>query len=328
MRKILAAFIALSAAGAWNIAARAQDATSYPTHPISLVVAYPPGGPPDLVARIIAPAIGKALGQNVIVENKAGAGGIIGFADVARATPDGYTLVLADLSMVVDPLVYARTGYDPKKDFAWIAPVTRSYMTMLVNPSFPGKTVADFIAMAKAQPDQLRVGTSGVGSPPYLGALAFSNAAGIKLQEVPYRGIALAVSDLIAQRLSVVWMSVGPAIGQVKGGLLRVLGVYGKQRLASLPDVPTFFESGIRTGAADNGNWLGIAAPAGTPKEIVAKVNAAVNAAIRDKDVQERLASANYVNSDGGTPEEQQTIIEDSMSYWTDMFAKAGVKPE
>ncbi len=306
----------------------AQTAANFPNHPISLVVAYPAGGPPDLVARVIAPAIGDALGTSVVVENRAGAGGVIGISSVARATPDGYTLLLADLSVVVDPAVYANPGYDPKKDFAWISPVTRSFMTMLVKPDFPARTVADFIAMAKAKPGDLQFGSSGIGSPPYLGGLAFMNATGVDLLHVPYRGVALAVNDLIADRISTVWMSFGPAAGQVKGGLLRVLGVYGSQRLASLPDVPTFKESGLDVGAADNGNWLGIAAPAGTPPDIVAKLNAAVVRAVASKDVQERLEAADYVNSAGGPSGQFKKVIEESADYWRALFARAGIKPE
>jgi tripartite-type tricarboxylate transporter receptor subunit TctC len=305
----------------------ARAADDFPTRPVALVVGYPPGGPPDLVARIVAPAIGDALGQPVVVQNKPGAGGILAYGDVARAPRDGYTLLLADLSMVVDPLVYAKPGYDPEKDYAWIAPLTRSYMAMFVNPSFPARTVDDFVAMAKAKPGQLRAGTSGVGSPPYLGMLAFSRAAGIDLQEVPYRGIALALQDLIADRISVAWMSFGPAAGQVKAGQLRVIGVFGNERLSALPDTPTFGERGIKTGAADNGNWFGVAAPAGTPPDIVARINAAVNKALKDPNVRQHLAAADYVHFDGGTPDDLKSLALSSAEYWRDLFARAGVKP-
>ena len=327
MRGMFAIVLGLLAAAAPGLAA-AEDAASYPSRPISLVVAYPAGGPPDLVARVIAPAIGEALGQTVVVQNKPGAGGIVGFSDVARSPKDGYTLVLADLSIAIDPLVYANPGYDPRKDFAWIGPVTRSYMTMLVDKDFPAKTVKDFIALAKQKPGELRVGTSGVGSPPWLGAVAFQNAAGIKLQEVPYRGIALAIADVIAQRISVAWMSLGPAKGQVAAGQLRVLGVFGPKRLANLPNVPTFQEAGIQSGAPDKGNWLGVAAPAGTPPAIIAKINAAVNKAVHDPAVRKRLEAADYEDLDGGTPEDFKKVVDESISFWGDLFHKLGVKPQ
>jgi tripartite-type tricarboxylate transporter receptor subunit TctC len=309
-------------------ASRAQDATAFPNHPIQLVVGYPPGGPPDLIARVVAPAIGDALGQAVVVQNKPGAGGIVAYGDVARAPHDGYTLLMADLSMVIDPLVYAKPGYDPMKDFAWVAPLARSYLAMFVNPQFPAATIGDFIAMAKKSPGALSYGTSGVGSPPYLGGLAFSAATGVNLQEVPYRGVALALTDLIANRVSTVWMSLGPAAGQVKAGQLRVLGVYGKRRLASLPDVPTFSESGVNAGAADNGSWFGLAAPAGTPPEIVAKINAATAKALAQPQVRQTLEGADYVVSDIVTPAELESLVTSSLPYWSDLFAKAGVKPE
>ena len=322
---ICAAALALLA----SPAARAQTAAKYPDHPISLVVAFPAGGPPDLVARVIAPSIGEALGgAAVVVENKAGAGGVVGIASVARAAPDGYTLLLADLSSVVDPFVFKNPGYDPKKDFEWIAPVGRSYMTMLVNPAFPAKTVGDFVRMAKEKPSDLKFGASGVGSPPWLGGFAFMQATGTDLLLVPYRGIALAVNDLIADRISTAWMSYGPAAGQLKSGVLRVLGVFGKDRLPQLPDVPTFKESGLDMGAADEGNWLGIAAPKGTPPDILAKINAAVNKALHDPTTHERLTAADYEKTDGGTPADLKAIVDESVGYWGSLFAKAGVRPE
>ena len=320
-RTLLAAFAATVACGA------CASAADYPSRPIALVVGYPPGGPPDLVARIVAPAIGDALGQPVVVQNKPGAGGIVAYGDVSRAPADGYTLLLADLSMMVDPLVYAKPGYDPEKDFAWIAPLTRSYMAMFVNPAFPARTVDEFVALAKAKPGDLRAGTSGVGSPPYLGMLAFSDAAGIELREVPYRGIALALQDLIADRISVAWMSFGPAAGQVRAGQLRVIGSFGKERLSSLPDTPTFSERGIKTGAAGNGNWFGVAAPAGTPRDVVARINAAVNKALKDPGVRAHLGAADYVHYDGGSPDDLKDLALSSAAYWRDLFARAGVKP-
>lgn len=308
-------------------APRAEDVAAFPSHPIQLVVGYPPGGPPDLIARVVAPAIGDALGQAVIVQNRPGAGGIVAYGDVARAPRDGYTLLMADLSMVIDPLVYANPGYDPKKDFAWIAPLARSYLAMFINPASPAGTVGDFIAMAKKSPGELSYGTSGVGSPPYLGGLAFTAATNVKLQEVPYRGVALAITDLIADRVSAVWMSLGPAAGQVKAGQLKVLGVYGKHRLASLPDVPTFAESGVNAGAADNGSWFGLAAPQGTPPETIAKINAAVGKALMNADVRKSLAAADYAISESATPADLQALVDSSLPYWADLFAKAGVKP-
>ncbi len=325
-------FIRLSAGLAAALAvspALAQNAANYPSHPISLFVAFPAGGPPDLVARIIAPAIGEALGgASVVVENRAGAGGIVGISDVARATPDGYTLLLADLSSVVDPFVFKNPGYDPKTSFEWIAPVGRSYMTMLVNPASPARTVADFVAMAKAKPGDLKFGASGVGSPPWLGGLAFMQATGTDLLLVPYRGIALAVNDLIADRISTAWMSYAPAAGQLKAGVLRVIGVFGKERLPQLPDVPTFREVGLDMGAADEGNWLGIAAPKGTPPDVLAKLNAAVNKALHDPATHERLTAADYEHTEGGTPAELKAMVDESVVYWGGLFAKAGVKPE
>ncbi len=326
LRAIAAGALALCCMMASSAPSHAQG-TAFPTRPISIVVGYPPGGPPDLIARVVAPAIGDALGQAVVVQNRPGAGGIVAYGDVARAPRDGYTLLMADLSMVIDPLVYANPGYDPKKDFAWIAPLARSYLAMLVNPAFPAKSVQDFIAMAKKSPGELSYGSSGVGSPPYLGGLAFNIAAGVQLREVPYRGVALAITDLVAQRISAVWSSLGPSAGLVKAGQLRVLGVYGRQRLASLPDVPTFLESGVDAGAADNGSWFGLAAPAGTPPEVVSKINAAVNEALARPEVRKTLEGADYAIGASASPADLKALVDLSIPYWSDLFATAGVKP-
>ena len=314
------AFIASSAS--------AQTPVNYPTQNVILVVPFPAGGPPDVIARILAAQLQNVLGKPVIVENRAGAAGAMGAASVARAAPDGHTLLMIDPALSVAQNIMEKPGFDPLKDFAYVAPTMRSYMSLVVHPSVPAKDVQEFVALAKAKPGDIKYGTSGLGSPPYLGALAFFMATGVDLTHVPYRGVALALNDAVGGHISSVFVSQATAGAQVKGGQLRVLGVYGEKRLRSLPDVPTFKESGVDTPIANQGTWFGVAAPAATPAAIVAKLNQAFNQVLRDPDTRKRLEGADFANIDGGSPEEMRKIVEENVVYWRDLFRKAGIKPE
>ncbi len=319
---------ALAAALLFPAMATGQSPAKFPAGNITIVVPYAAGGPPDLIARMIAPVMGQTLGTSVIVENRPGASTAIGSALVARAAPDGLTIMTVDPGLVVSPYMVAKPGYDVQKDFAWIAPLMRSYMGLIVAKDFPAKSVGEFIAMAKAKPGDIKYGTSGLGTPPHLGALAFLQATNIDLVHVPYRGVALALNDVISGQISAVWMSQASAKAQVQSGLVRVLGVYGERRLSSLPDTPTFKELGIDTSVADQGTWFGFAAPAATPPDIVARLNAAVNAALRDPATHSLLEKADFVGIDGGSQGQLKAIIDSNVAYWREAFSKAGVKPE
>lgn len=308
-------------------AAQAQTPLNYPTQNVVLVVPFPAGGPPDVITRILQPELQKLLGKPVIVENRGGAGGALGTASVARAAPDGHTLLMIDPSLVVAQNLIEKPGFDPLKDFVYITPTMRSYMSLVVNPEFPAKDLKEFIAHARAKPGDIKYGTSGIGSPPYLGALAFLMATGIELTHVPYRGVALAVNDLVGKHIDAVFVSQATAGAQVKGGQLRVLGSYGEQRLRSLPETPTFREAGVETPVANQGTWFGVAAPAGTPAPVVAKLNAVFNQALRDPATRELLEKADF-GVEGGTPEEMKKVVEENVAYWRDLFRKAGIKPE
>ena len=311
-----------------SIAQAQSAAVNFPTQNIVLVVPFPAGGPPDVIARILQPQLQTLLGKPVVIENRAGAASAMGASSVARAAPDGHTLLMVDPALAVAQNIMEKPGFDPQKDFAFVAPTMRSYMTLVVHPSVPAETVAEFIALAKARPGDIKYGTSGVGSPPYLGALAFLQATGVDLTHVPYRGAALALNDAVGGHISAVFVSQASAGAQVKGGQLRVLGVYGEQRLRSLPDVPTFKESGIDTPIANQGTWFGVAAPAGTPAPIIAKLNAAFNQALRDPHTRDLLEKADFVNIEGGTPDDLKKIVDENVVYWRELFKKAGVKPE
>lgn len=309
--------------------APAQDAAAnYPGGTVVVVVPYPPGGPPDVIARILTPALQTILGRPVIVENRAGASGALGASSVARAAPDGLTLLLIDPSLTVAQNINAKPGFDPQKDFAWVAPLMRSYMTLVVHPSVPARTAPEFVALAKQKPGALQYGTSGIGSPPYLGALAFIQATGIDLLHVPYRGAALALNEAAGGHIASVFVSQATAGAQVKGGALRLLGVYGEDRLRAFPDTPTFKESGIDTPVANQGTWFGIAAPSATPRAIVMKLNGAVNEALRDPKTRSLLETADFVKINGGAPEELGALVDSNAVYWRESFAKAGIKAE
>ena len=328
MAGMLVRWICLVAAVVFHQSALAQTSPAkYPNGPITIIVAYAPGGPPDIIARLLSPVLGEELGASVVVENRPGASTAIGSAQLARAAPDGQTLMMVDPGLVVSPHMVAKPGYEVQKDFAWIAPLMRSYMGLVVRADFPAKSVAEFIAMAKAKPGDIKYGTSGLGTPPYLGALAFLQATNIDLTHVPYRGVALALNDVIAGNISAVWMSQATAGPQTKSGLVRVLGTFGDQRIASLGGVPTFRETGVDTRVADQGTWFGMAAPAGTPRPIIERINAAVNKALRDPATREKLEKADFAGINGGTPEDLSAMIDQNVVYWGEVFAKAGVKP-
>lgn len=321
MRPFPLAFAALALAG---LPALAQ---TYPTQNITLVVAYPAGGVPDVIARIMAPALADRLGKSVIIENRGGATTTVGTALVARATPDGHTLMLGDTSLAVAPNVVAKMPYDAQKDIAPIAPLMRSFMTLMVHPSVPATTPREFVALAKAKPGDLKYGTSGNGTPPHLGALAFIQASNIDVLHVPYRGVALALSDVVGGHLQFVFVSQSVGASQAKGGYARVLGVYGEKRVASLPDVPTFKESGFDTAFADAGTWFGLVTTGGTPKAVIDRLNEATNAVLADPPTKAKLEDADF-HLTGGTPEQLAKLIADHTVYWREAFKKAGVKAE
>ncbi|MDB5569576.1 MAG: extra-cytoplasmic solute receptor [Hyphomicrobiales bacterium] len=307
--------------------APAQGAANFPSQTITIVVSYAAGGPPDVAARMIAPAMSTILGKPVVIENRTGASTAIGTQAVARAAPDGHTLLMADSALTVAPNILANPGFDPQKDFAPVAPLLRTYMTLVVHPSVPAKSVQELIAFAKGKPGELKYGTSGIGTPPYLGALAFIQATGVEMLHVPYRGVALALNDMVAGHLSLVFVSQSTAASQVQGGGARVLGVFGEKRHASLPDVPTFREVGLDTRIMDEGIWFGIVAPAGTPPAIVDKLNAAINAAVSEPATKSRLAAADFHVS-GGSPADLRKTIDENTVYWREAFKRAGVIPQ
>lgn len=270
-------------------AADVAAAQGYPDRPVRLVVAYAPGGTTDFTARVLGPRLGEALGQAVVVDNRSGAGAIIGTELVAKANPDGYTLLLADTAFGIVPGLYAKLPFDPQKDFAPITQIISVANCLVVHPGVPAKTVKELVALARAKPGQLTFGSGGVGTPLHMAGEQLKLTAKLDMVHVPYKGAALAMADLIGGQLAMVFPTMTLAVPQVKGGKLRPLAVTSSRRSALLPDVPTMIEAGFPEVNATS--WFGLVAPARTPQTIVDRLYAETVRIISTPEVRERFAS-------------------------------------
>jgi tripartite-type tricarboxylate transporter receptor subunit TctC len=313
------------AVAAWPLAARAQ-ATEYPNHPITLIVPYAPGGGNDVLARGVAEPMSKALGQPIVIENHGGAGGSIGTRQVAKSASDGYTLGLGGTgTLAIDPTLYPNAGYDPRKDFAPVGLIATGPLIVLVNPSLPAHNVQELIALAKAQPGKLNYASAGKGSGIHLGTVLFADTAGIDITHIPYKGSGPALTDLLGGHVSIYFSSLPSAVGLVKDGKLRALGVTGLKRSPILPDVPTVAEQGLPGFEAVL--HYGIVAPAGTPRPIVDKLNAALRAALNTDDVHRRIATEG-AEPLPTTPDEYAADIDAEETKWSALVKKAGAKAD
>ena len=307
-------------------ASGAGQAQTYPTRTITLIVPYPPGGGVDALARIVAEKISGALKQQVVVDNRGGGGGNPGARAVAKAAPDGYTLLLGHSgTMSINPSLYANAGYDPRKDFAPIGMIASMPVALIAHPSFPAKTVAELIALAKQQPDKLNLGTSAIGTGSYLSAELFKSMAGVDMQIVPYKGTGPLMNDLLGGHVPVAFGVLPPALGNLAGGTLRALAVTGPQRFSLLPDVPTVSESGLP--GFESVLHYGVLAPAGTPREIVARLNQEIRALVATEEVKKRI------QLEGGdpmrsSPEEYAADIDREESKWAALIKKLNLRVE
>jgi len=276
----------LAAVLAFASAAHADD---YPTRPIKLIVPFAPGGGNDTVARLVGEGLTAELAQPVVIDNRPGAGGIIGAEAVARAAPDGYTLFLGGVgSHAINPNLHAHLSYDPIKDFAPITLVASAPLVLVVHPSVPANSVRELIALAKAQPGRLNYASNGNGSSSHLAAVMFASMTGIDIVHVPYKGLSPALADLIGGQVQLMFSSVVAIVPQVKAGKLRALAISSKDRLSLLPELPTIAESGVA--GYQSSSWYGILAPAGTPPAIVNRLNAALVKVITQPAFREALA--------------------------------------
>ncbi len=325
MRMARRAFLRLAAAAAVAPAvpplARAE---AYPSQPIKLIVPVPPGGTFDIVARLVAQPVSERLKQQIVVENRGGAGTNIGTAFVAHANPDGYTLLLAGSPGAINATLYKNLDFSFARDIVPIAAIERAPLIMLVNPAVPAKTAAEFIAYAKSNAGKINMGCGGIGSTGHVAGELFNMMARLKLPNVPYRGEAPAITDLLADQVQVMFSTPGSAISAVRAGTLRALAVTGTTRMAALPDVPTLADTlpGYEATA-----WAGFGAPAGTPAQIVDKLNRETNAVLGEDKLKAQLLSFGAVPMPG-SPADFGKFIAAEIDKWAKVIRFADIKPE
>jgi tripartite-type tricarboxylate transporter receptor subunit TctC len=315
--------VALLALLACALPAHAQQA--YPSKPIRIVVPYPPGGFNDILGRTLAAKFQEAWGQPAIVDNKPGANTVIGTDAVAKAAPDGHTLLVVAFPFAVTPSLIKNLPYDTLRDFAPVALCAQSPNILVANPELPVKSVADLIALAKAKPDGLSYASTGNGSSNHISMELFKSLAGVKLVHVPYKGSAPAVVDLLSGQVQVMFDNAPNVMPQVRAGKLRALAQSGATRSPVAPDLPTVAEAGVP--GYEVTVWFGLVAPAGTPREIVSKLNAEVLKILALPDVRERFLALG-VEPAGSTPEEFARYIRVQMDKWAKVVRDAGVKAE
>jgi len=317
-------FAALSAALAFLGLAGAARAQDYPSRTVKIVVAFPAGGPTDFVARVLADKLKGALGQSVIIENKPGANAAIGAESVAKSDPDGYTLFFTTAgAVVINPHMRANLPYDPVKDFAPITLVVNTMEVLVVRTDTPLKSATDLVALAKSRPDGIAMASTGVGSPPHLALELFKGSTGANVLHVPYRGAAPAVTDVVGGQVHAMFADLPVLMPQIRGGTLRPIGVGSKRRASVLPDVPTLDEQGIKDVYADN--WYALFAPAKTPAPVIARLNAAVNAVLKDPETAKKLIEAG-ADPAAGTPEELAAFLKSELERWGKVVREKNIK--
>ena len=303
--------------------AKAQD---FPTRPVRIVVAFPPGGPTDFVGRLVADKMTKLLGQRVYIDNKPGANGTLGGGDVAKSDPDGYSLFLTTSGAVtVSPHMMAKMPFDTFRDFAPVALVTTVNEVLVVSPKLGVKNVKELVELAKKKPGGVTFASTGVGSPPHLVQLLLDAAAGVKFLHVPYRGAAPALTDMLGGQVQVVALDIPVVLSQIQAGTLLPIGIAGDKRDAVLPNVPTLAEQGYAN--TDAANWYALLAPAKTPKAVIDKLNKAVDAALADPVLHDKLVKTGATPV-GGTPEALGTFMKAQYDKWGRVIKANGIKME
>ena len=314
----------MAAAGLLALASAVHAEPGYPTKPIRLIVPFAPGGSTDVLARLLAEALRPELGQPVIVENKAGAGGNIGGDFVAKAPPDGYTLLIAAAGpTVINPSLYAMMPYDPAKDLRPVTLLIQEPNLMAINPKIPAKTVPEFIAYAKSRPTEVSFGSPGNGSPAHLAGEWFNQLTGTTMVHVPYKGTGPALNDLIAGQIAMMIDNMPALWPHVQSGKLRALAVSTDKRATAAPDLPTVAESGVKGFAF--GAWKGLMAPAATPPEIVERLHAAATKALAKPDFRKRLIDLG-AEPVGNTPAQFAAVIKSETASWAALVKSTGTK--
>jgi tripartite-type tricarboxylate transporter receptor subunit TctC len=301
------------------------NAQTYPAKPVRLIISFTAGSSTDIVARLVFQKVSEYWGQAAVIENRAGAGGSIGSAVVAKAAPDGYTLLVNSSAHSVNPAIYASLPYDTAKDFIDIVPLTLQPNVLVVNASSPYKTMMDLVASSRAHPGALNFGHAGVGSGTHLNTERFIAAAGMKVTQVPFKGTPEVIAALLSDSVHCYWTPISAGMSSIKSGKLRALAVSTPRRAPTLPDVPTTAEAGVKD--AESPLWFGVWAPAGTPAAIVNKVNADVRRAMADKGVKEKLMNLGNDTMDM-SPRDFAKFVRDEIEIYGRLLKAAGVKPQ
>jgi tripartite-type tricarboxylate transporter receptor subunit TctC len=311
-------------AGMLHAAPAPAQAPAYPTKPVRLVVPFPAGGTTDILARAVAQKLSEAWGQSVVVDNRPGAGGNIGSELVAKAAPDGYTLLMGTVGThAINPSLYAKMPYDHVKDFTPVILVAGVPNVLVVNPAVPAQTVAELIAYAKANPGKLNFASSGSGTSIHLSGELFKVLTGVQITHVPYKGSSPALTDLVGGQVQMMFDNLPSSLQFIKGNRLRALAVTSTTRAAALPDVPTMVEAGVPGFEASS--WFGVLAPAGTPREVVARINAEVAKWLATPDAREKMSAQGAIAA-GGTPEDFARHIGAETAKWAKVVKDSGAK--
>jgi tripartite-type tricarboxylate transporter receptor subunit TctC len=308
-----------------GVTAQAHAQANYPTRAVRVIVPSSPGGGTDISARILAPQLTQFLGQQVIIENRPGAGTMIGGEAVARAAPDGYTLLMGISTLAINPAMYKKVSYDALKDFAPVSLAVSLSNVLVVHPSLPVRNVKDFIALVKPRPGQVNFASAGVGTSPHLSMELFLVMANLKMLHVPYKGSGPGVTDLVAGHVPAMMPNMLSAQPHIKSGRLRALGVTGSKRAPGADEIPTIAEAGVPGYEAVQ--WYGVLAPAATPRDIIIKLHAGVVRALQNPDVRQRLLN-DGAEPVGNSPEEFATYLRAETVKWAKVVQAAGIKPE
>jgi tripartite-type tricarboxylate transporter receptor subunit TctC len=301
------------------------DAQTYPSRPVRIVVPSPPGGGTDIIARVLAQHFSIAFGYQFFVENRPGAGNMIGIESVARAAPDGYTLLMVPSTLALNSVLYKKVNYDPIGDFAPITLAATAPNVLIINPTVPAKALTDFITLAKQKPGALMYGTPGAGTSPHMSMELFKSMAGVDIQHIPYRGTAPAVTDIISGQIHAMFANALTATPQVDAGKVRALAVSGPKRIESMPGVPPVAEAGVPGYEAMQ--WYGLVAPARTPREIVERLHEVAIKALRTAEMKEKLAS-DGAEPAGSTSAEFAALIKSELEKWTKVARAANIEPQ
>jgi tripartite-type tricarboxylate transporter receptor subunit TctC len=307
-----------------SVAAQAAAQAPYPAKTVRMVVGYPPGGPTDVLARVVSQKLAEFWGQQVIVDNRPGASGLIGAEQVVRAAPDGYTLLMVPVTYAVVPSLLARMPFDAAKDLAPVAQVAAAPFILVVHPTLPVRTVKDLIALARARPGQLNYASASPGGMPHLAGELFNGMAGVKMVHIPYKGAAPATTDLVGGHVLLMFNNMLSAMPHVKSGRLRAVAVTSAKRSTALPALPAIAET---LPGYEASGWYGAFAPAATPRERVGAINNDMNRAMRLPDVTQRLAG-DGVEAVGVTPEQFGAYLRSEMAKWGKLVRQAGIKAD